>query len=73
MRTLGLESLFPMSDLSVMGIGEIIPSLFKIRVRVEVQRCGFCFMASEFILNLFALIGPLTETDQGDNRGDKTY
>ncbi len=35
MKTAGLQSLFPMTDLSVMGISEIVPSLFKILKRIK--------------------------------------
>ena len=35
MAASGLQSLFPMTDLSVMGISEIVPSLFKILKRIK--------------------------------------
>ena len=64
MQTAGLQSLFPMTDLSVMGISEIVPSLFKILKRIKqtkdiikelkpdllitIDSPGFCFKIAKF-------------------------
>ena len=34
----GLKSLFPIEDISVMGIWELVPHLYKIRVSGEQQK-----------------------------------
>lgn len=64
MEACGLKSLFPMDDLSVMGISEILPSLFKILKRIKqtketirnlkpdllitIDSPGFCFKIAKF-------------------------
>lgn len=64
MEACGLKSLFPMDDLSVMGISEILPSLFTILKRIKqtketiknlkpdllitIDSPGFCFKIAKF-------------------------
>lgn len=43
MKNEGLDSLFPMEDLAVMGLTELLPHLTKIRVSVDYA--GTCYLA----------------------------
>ncbi len=68
MSLTGLQSIFPMNELSVMGFSEIVPSLFKILKRIKqtkdtikelkpdllitIDSPGFCFKIAKFAKQL---------------------
>jgi hypothetical protein len=54
MKSEGLESLFPIEDISVMGIWELLPHLYRIKVSCDeyIVNCMFGFIQCDYWLTL---------------------